>query len=173
MKYLLFSLFFFFSLNSISGEHHGHEHEEVHNHDIKPRPVPNLKEAVIDWEILKGIDGTTEALSDNLKKIVNTKVKLLGYMTPLDFEKGHVKEFMLLPDQMACAHSNPPHQNQVIHVKVNKKHKIKNSWDPIYVTGILKIAAKKPGIPEAPIFEMESIIVKKYEPKDGSIPVKK
>ncbi len=45
------------------------------------------------------------------------RVKIGGYVVPLDFEATSIKEFLLVPFVGACIHVPPPPANQIIYVK--------------------------------------------------------
>ena len=48
------------------------------------------------------------------------RVRIGGYVVPLDFEATNVKEFLLVPFVGACIHVPPPPPNQIIYVKSAK-----------------------------------------------------
>ncbi len=75
-------------------------------------------------------------------KVVSTldgkRIRIGGYIVPLDFDAKSVKEFLLVPFVGACIHVPPPPPNQIIYVKTTRGFKIKGLFDPVYVTGVLK-----------------------------------
>lgn len=101
----------------------------------------------VKWGVLrslaKGPKGETLIKDPKLKKIINSEIKLKGYMLPLDFSKKEVKEFLLLPYIPSCMHIPPPPSTQIIHVKMNKGHKAKQTYFPVEVKGILKVQENK------------------------------
>jgi uncharacterized protein len=76
------------------------------------------------------------------------RVRIGGYVVPLDFEATNVKEFLLVPFVGACIHVPPPPPNQIIYVKSAKGFDVAGSFDPVYVTGILKVANQFTGLAE-------------------------
>ena len=66
------------------------------------------------------------------------KVKIGGYVVPLDFEATTIKEFLLVPFVGACIHVPPPPANQIVYVKSEKGVEIAGQFDPVWVTGTLK-----------------------------------
>lgn len=101
----------------------------------------------VKWGVLrslaKGPKGKTLIKDPKLKKIINSEIKLKGYMLPLDFSKKEVKEFLLLPYIPSCMHIPPPPSSQIIHVKMNKGSKAKQTYFPVEVKGILKVQENK------------------------------
>lgn len=75
------------------------------------------------------------------------RVKIAGFVVPLDVNKKKVKEFLLVPYFGACIHVPPPPSNQVVHA-INAKidNKQENEYlksaaliqGPITVIGILQ-----------------------------------
>jgi uncharacterized protein len=59
-----------------------------------------------------------------------------------------VKEFLLVPFVGACIHVPPPPPNQIVYVKAEKGFEVSGSFDPVYVTGTLKVASQYTGLAE-------------------------
>jgi uncharacterized protein len=76
------------------------------------------------------------------------RVRIGGYVVPLDFESTSVKEFLLVPFVGACIHVPPPPANQIIYVKAAKSFDVSGPFDPVYVTGTLKTAGQFTGLAE-------------------------
>ncbi len=66
------------------------------------------------------------------------KVKIPGFVVPLDFDAKQVREFLLVPYFGACIHVPPPPANQIVYVQSDKGVDIEEMWDPINVVGELK-----------------------------------
>jgi len=75
------------------------------------------------------------------------RVKIAGFVVPLDINKKKVKEFLLVPYFGACIHVPPPPSNQVVHAfsaKVNNKQQneyLKSAvlmQGPITIIGIIE-----------------------------------
>lgn len=77
------------------------------------------------------------------------RVKIGGYVVPLDFESTTIKEFLLVPFVGACIHVPPPPVNQIIYVKVEKGLEISGSFDPVSVTGTIKTEEAFTGLADA------------------------
>lgn len=66
------------------------------------------------------------------------KVKLPGFVVPLEGDGKKVSEFLLVPYYGACIHVPPPPANQTVYVKVpGKDAKIRAAFDTVWVTGTL------------------------------------
>lgn len=69
------------------------------------------------------------------------KVTISGYLLPLNFSEKGVKEFLLVPYVGACIHVPPPPPNQMIYLKADEAYKVKDVFEPVTVSGTLKIEA--------------------------------
>ena len=77
------------------------------------------------------------------KKINNKEVKIPGYIIPLEYEGKDIKTFLLVPYIGACIHVPPPPPNQIVYVDTKKSWEGLNWWEPVYVTGIIKIESRQ------------------------------
>jgi hypothetical protein len=68
------------------------------------------------------------------------RVRLPGYVVPLEEVKGELKEFLLVPYFGACIHSPPPPANQIVHVVSAQPLKGWRTMDAVWVNGTLKAA---------------------------------
>jgi hypothetical protein len=65
------------------------------------------------------------------------KVKIPGFVVPLEGDDKLTTEFLLVPFFGACIHVPPPPPNQIVYVKFSKGVPIDNLYDAVWVTGIL------------------------------------
>lgn len=66
------------------------------------------------------------------------RVKLAGFVVPIEGDGEKLSEFLLVPYFGACIHVPPPPANQTVYVKVTKADaKIRKAFDTVWVTGIL------------------------------------
>ena len=77
------------------------------------------------------------------------RVKIGGYVVPLDFESTSVKEFLLVPFVGACIHVPPPPANQIIYVKSEKGFEVTGAFDPVSVVGTMKTETAFTGLADA------------------------
>lgn len=102
--------------------------------------IPQLKKAGID---INELMAKRKVLQTSIVEELNgQRVRIPGYLLPLEVSATRVTEFLLVPYVGACIHVPPPPPNQIIYVKVvqNKSYQSKNLYDPVWVTGV--IAAK-------------------------------
>jgi hypothetical protein len=109
-----------------------------------PLPMVNDKAWMSEKRLQPGAGGTPAVV----KEFDGKRVRIGGYVVPLDFEATNVKEFLLVPFVGACIHVPPPPANQIIYVKAVKGFDVAGSFDPVYVTGTLKVASAYTGLAE-------------------------
>ena len=104
------------------------------------KAIPQLKKAGID---INELMAKRKILQTSIVEELNgQRVRIPGYLLPLEVSATKVTEFLLVPYIGACIHVPPPPPNQIIYVKIgqNKSYKSKNLYEPVWVTGV--IAAK-------------------------------
>jgi hypothetical protein len=77
------------------------------------------------------------------------RVRIGGYVVSLDFDATRVKEFLLVPFVGACIHVPPPPANQIVYVKSEQGFDVSGTFDPVWVTGTLKVTTAHTGLAEA------------------------
>jgi hypothetical protein len=68
------------------------------------------------------------------------RLRLPGYVVPLDAMGGMVKDFLLVPYYGACVHSPPPPANQIVLVTLPARRALR-TMDAVWVSG--EIRAKR------------------------------
>jgi len=138
-----------------------------------------------DWDPMKGIDRlslammrdgdprTQEAL-DKLKKawdaapvvaaMDNARIRIAGFVVPLDVEGEAMHEFLLVPYFGACIHTPPPPANQVIHVTLATPTKGVRMMDAIWLTGVMHTTSSDTGMGTAG-YRMDGQSVRPYQGK--------
>lgn len=71
------------------------------------------------------------------------RVRLPGYLLPLEFSGKEITEFLLVPWVGACIHTPPPPPNQIVHVKSDKPIGNVTLFAPIWVTGRMTTGSVK------------------------------
>jgi hypothetical protein len=66
------------------------------------------------------------------------KVKLPGFVVPLDETADGLTSFLLVPYFGACIHTPPPPANQIVHVHTARPAAVR-TMDPVWVRGTLKL----------------------------------
>ena len=69
-----------------------------------------------------------------------SKIRIAGFLVPLEWGDKKLKEFLLVPYFGACIHSPPPPANQIIHVVADPPAKGMQAMEPVWVEGTLEIA---------------------------------
>ncbi len=65
------------------------------------------------------------------------KVKIPGFVVPLEGDNESLTEFLLVPFFGACIHVPPPPSNQIVYVTFENGVPFDSLYDAIWVTGIL------------------------------------
>ncbi|MDX2257875.1 MAG: DUF3299 domain-containing protein [Hyphomicrobiaceae bacterium] len=123
----------------------GGETVDISGHDTsEPAPPPGPEGR---W-----MSQAAKSRSDRPAPVVaaldGTRVRLGGYVVPLDFDAAEVSEFLLVPFVGACIHVPPPPPNQIVYVKTARPVAIKGQFDPVTVTGTMKAIATFTGLAE-------------------------
>lgn len=66
------------------------------------------------------------------------RIRLPGYVVPLEMSQGMIREFLLVPYFGACIHSPPPPANQIVMVRLDKPAALQ-TMDVIWVWGELSV----------------------------------
>lgn len=111
-----------------------------------------------DWDPMKGLsvqnidllndgDPRAVALMRELRKawdaapvrseLEGQRVRLPGYVVPLQQAAGLVSEFLLVPYYGACIHTPPPPANQIVHVALDKPLPLR-SMEAVWASGTLR-----------------------------------
>ncbi|MGE0700888.1 MAG: DUF3299 domain-containing protein [Hyphomicrobiaceae bacterium] len=117
-----------------SGGNPGHDPQVAEGRWLSPGALPQ-SEAGKPPAVVEALDGQ--------------RVKLGGYVVPLDFDATKVKEFLLVPFVGACIHVPPPPPNQIVYVRSEQGFDVKGSFDPVWVTGRMQTKVAFTGLAEA------------------------
>jgi len=64
------------------------------------------------------------------------KVRVPGFIVPLEGTAELTTEFLLVPFFGACIHVPPPPSNQIVYVKMNEGVPVDNLYDAVWVEGL-------------------------------------
>ncbi len=113
-----------------------------------------------DWDPLKLLEGKgldaisdgdprSEALMREIREqwdkaptrteLESLRIRIPGYVVPLDMLGGDIREFLLVPYLGACIHTPPPPANQIIQVVSQRRHALQ-TMDAVWVVGTLRVA---------------------------------
>ena len=112
----------------------------------EPPPPPTVDDK--RWMSERRLQPGGNAAPAVVKELDGKRVRIGGYVVPLDFEATNVKEFLLVPFVGACIHVPPPPPNQIVYVKAEKGFDVQGSFDPVYVTGTIRVASQYTGLAE-------------------------
>ena len=73
------------------------------------------------------------------KSLENTKIKLAGFVVPLEYKGDEIHEFLLVPYFGACIHTPPPPANQIVHGVASKLPASFEPMDPFWVSGMMSL----------------------------------
>ena len=99
--------------------------------------IPQLKEAGID---INELMAKRKIIQTSIVEELNgQRVRIPGYLLPLEVSATKVTEFLLVPYVGACIHVPPPPPNQIVHVRTLQKKGFssKNLYEPVWVTGVI------------------------------------
>jgi hypothetical protein len=100
-------------------------------------------------------------------------VRIPGFALPLETSATAVSEFLLVPSIGACIHTPVPPANQLVFVKLNQSYKMSKLYEPIWITGRMKIESLqravsysdgKNGVESA--YAMEAVSIEPYRRKN-------
>lgn len=100
--------------------------------DADPRATEALKRLQQAWE-----QAPVESSLDR------QRVRMTGFVVPLDGSQGALREFLLVPYYGACIHTPPPPANQIVHVKLATPSKEIKLMDSVAVTGLIRVQHSK------------------------------
>ena len=94
----------------------------------------------ITWSDLRTLNIETGEKPPKLAKLDGERVKIPGFIVPLDDDAKEYSEFLLVPSPQACIHVPPPPANQMILVRMESGSGPKRSWRPTWLKGRLQIS---------------------------------
>lgn len=119
----------------------------------------------LTWNLLRELDLKTGKAPENLKVYDGQKIRMPGFVVPLEDNKSQVSEFLLVPYVGACIHTPPPPANQIVHIRTADQKPVSvNTTDPIWVIGELKIATAKSPYGDV-AYQIRALSVEPYREK--------
>lgn len=96
----------------------------------------------IDWRLLRGLDFRKGTRSDTLRWLDGRRVRLPGFIVPLEDFQERAKEFLLVPYFGACVHLPPPPPNQMVYATLRSELPMATFY-PVWIEGTLRITNYK------------------------------
>ena len=102
---------------------------------VPPDGIP-----IVKWDTLDKLDYQTGFSPPEVSNLNDKRVRLPGFVVPLEDKYWNVSEFLLVPDAGSCIHVPPPPPNQMVYVKMKNGRELQMNGRAIWVTGILKVS---------------------------------
>ena len=119
--------------------------------DGDPKTVELMRQMRESWD-----NAPTEPSLDG------ARVRLPGYLVPLEETAAGHTEFLLVPYFGACIHSPPPPANQIVMVLPAKPAAGLRSMDTVWVNGVLKASRSNTAMGSSG-YRLESALVERYK----------
>jgi hypothetical protein len=127
----------------------------------------------VDIENLSDDDPRAQQLLDKLKALWDKapivpalegqRVKLPGFVVPLEMDATKIDQFLLVPYYGACIHVPPPPANQTVHVVPREGKAFEGQlFDVVWVTGTMRVERLSSDLAEAG-YRLEDASVVPYE----------
>ena len=89
----------------------------------------------LTWQDLSELDYRSGQAPPQLMKLNGSRLRIPGFIVPLEDSQGETNEFLLVPDAQSCIHMPPPPPNQIVYVKMKGGKHVVNRWLPVWMTG--------------------------------------
>lgn len=100
--------------------------------------------------------------NDVVRELAGTRIRIPGYIIPLDYNGEGVKELILVPYVGACIHVPPPPPNQLILVRIAQSYNPREMFEPVYVSGVLGILEEQTDLAEVG-YSLQAEAITPYE----------
>lgn len=97
----------------------------------------------------------------------NRRIRIPGFVVPLDGQRDQAREFLLVPYFGACIHVPPPPANQIIHVVVAKAAKNVKLMAAVWVSGTIHTVRSETRMGFSG-YEMSADLIEPYELEEWS-----
>lgn len=95
--------------------------------------------------------------------LAGQRVKLPGFVVPLEMDAEEIDQFLLVPYYGACIHVPPPPANQTVHVVTREGKPFEGKlFDTVWVTGTMRVERLSSDLAEAG-YRLEDARVVPYE----------
>ena len=115
----------------------------------------------VGWNLLQTMDYKKLEIPSELQKALNGHVRIPGFAVPLSDGLRNIKEFLLVPNQMACIHVPAPPPNLVVLVELEKGVSMAELVGPLWIEGVLEVK-KSESVYGSAAYEMKANTVKPY-----------
>ncbi|NRA46684.1 MAG: DUF3299 domain-containing protein [Oligoflexales bacterium] len=115
----------------------------------------------VEWGLLQALDYKNLKIPTELLKVINQRVRIPGFAVPLSDGLRNIREFLLVPNQMACIHVPAPPPNLVVLVELEEGVSIQELTGPIWIEGILELKESK-SVYGSAAYEMKADTITPY-----------
>lgn len=145
MKKIIAVLIVFWASFALASEENRIEWEELVPESLRSRAL-EIQERIFQFDPdhtqpAEAGKFTQFAMGETRAELDGKKVRITGFVVPLEFDMTYVNEFLLAPYMGACIHVPPPPANQIILVRSKKKVKVDDIYYPLTFDGVLKVEA--------------------------------
>lgn len=113
-------------------------------------------------EILEKIQALSSQ-APTVPALEGQRIKLPGFVVPLDMDARKIEQFLLVPYYGACIHVPPPPSNQTVHVVTRAGKAYPGQlFDTVWVTGTLRVEHMSSDIAESG-YRLEDALVVPYQ----------
>ena len=99
----------------------------------------------------------------NIRAMDGRTILVSGYMTPLDYNGGKTKQFILSRNPSGCCYGDMPLIHEMIEVRMKGEGVPVFSYVPVQVQGVLRVGAKRNGEALACIYRLDAETVDEAE----------
>ncbi len=119
--------------------------------DFDPRAVEIMEKIREVWDAAPVVE-----------RLSGQRIRIPGFVVPLEGDGEHIREFLLVPYFGACIHVPPPPANQLIHVMPDREIPARWNMVPVWVSGVLTVARYDSELGSAG-YQMRGIRVEEYK----------
>ena len=143
------TLFLIAALFCVTPLHAADEYKEIKWEELVPKGWDPTKEfKALNLATLQDSDPRAMEALDKMKTLFDNaptepamagiKVRLPGFVIPIERKGELTTEFLIVPYFGACIHTPPPPANQIIHTVLKKPVKM-SSMEPVWTSGTLSL----------------------------------
>jgi hypothetical protein len=135
-------------------------------------PTDNLRRVSESQSSLSDRDPKARVLFASMREVLDSapgrpalhgrKVRIPGYVVPLEQQAEGLMEFLLVPYFGACIHTPPPPANQIIHVILRQPVPGLRAMDAVWVKGTISVARHDNAVAVSS-YRMQSAAAEPYE----------
>ena len=105
---------------------------------LEDAPAKRHPEIVAELDSMVAARMRANGLAKAVEPSLNgTRVRIPGYVLPLEFDGTRVREFLLVPYVGACIHVPAPPANQMVFVRSSVGFEIPELYAPVWVEGLM------------------------------------